>query len=110
MNKPFFVHFVLELKAASTTQNEENALLDKINGWLTQLNLVVVNECEHRFTPIGLSKVFILSTSHLALHTWPENTFAHIDLVCCDKNVTLDKVKDASNAFFGDSLLSLKQI
>jgi len=35
------------------------------------------------FSPKGITLVYILSESHLVIHTWPELGTAHIDLVTC---------------------------
>lgn len=41
----------------------------------------------HRFEPIGLSGVAILSESHLAVHTWPELGYAAVDAFTCGDHV-----------------------
>ena len=37
----------------------------------------------HRFSPQGVSGVVIIAESHLAIHTWPENNYAAVDLFTC---------------------------
>ena len=68
----------------------ENLGKTVING----LELTVVKKIDHKFEPVGRTLVYILSESHLAIHTWPEFSILHIDLVSC-KNTTVfdfDKV------------------
>ena len=43
----------------------------------------VVSECFHRFSPHGVSGVVVIAESHLAIHTWPEQGFAALDLFTC---------------------------
>jgi S-adenosylmethionine decarboxylase len=50
---------------------------------IKKLNLTVVNEFKHEFTQYGLTKVWILSQSHIIFHTWPEDRAIHIDLLTC---------------------------
>jgi S-adenosylmethionine decarboxylase proenzyme len=37
----------------------------------------------HRFEPGGVTGVLLLSESHLAIHTWPDQAFAAADLFTC---------------------------
>ena len=57
-----------------------------ING----LNLTVVKKIDNKFEPIGRTLVYILSESHLAIHTWPEFNTLHIDLVSCKESSAID--------------------
>ena len=43
----------------------------------------ILDQRVHHFTPQGLTYVAILSTSHLAIHTWPESCYAAIDVFSC---------------------------
>lgn len=49
------------------------------------LGLNVVKKIDNKFEPIGRTVIYILSESHLAIHTWPEYNILHIDLVSCKK-------------------------
>lgn len=37
----------------------------------------------HKFNPIGVSGVVIISESHLTIHTWPELGYAAVDVFTC---------------------------
>jgi S-adenosylmethionine decarboxylase len=39
----------------------------------------------HKFDPQGITGYALLSTSHIAIHTWPEFKYASIDVFACDK-------------------------
>lgn len=68
----------------------ESALLDDL-PYLEQTlnNIVIALGMEklafhfHRFEPHGITGVLLLSTSHLSIHTWPEHSFAALDLFTC---------------------------
>jgi S-adenosylmethionine decarboxylase proenzyme len=38
---------------------------------------------KHKFTPQGFTAVFMLSESHLSIHTWPEKGVAACDIFTC---------------------------
>jgi S-adenosylmethionine decarboxylase proenzyme len=45
--------------------------------------LHVLNSLEHRFEPVGLTYILLLSQSHLIVHTWPEYKTLILDLYVC---------------------------
>ena len=49
---------------------------------------------DHRFTPEGYTAVLMLEESHLAIHTWPENNYASIDLYSCNLQTNFQAVAD----------------
>lgn len=48
-----------------------------------EANLTVVESKFHKFHPIGISGICILSESHVTIHTWPEDGFVSIDAFTC---------------------------
>lgn len=43
----------------------------------------ILQECEHVFSPIGCTFLFLLSESHLSVHTFPEKNYISFDLYTC---------------------------
>lgn len=42
----------------------------------------------HQFTPQGITGILVLATSHLSIHTWPEENYASLDFYTCgDKEI-----------------------
>lgn len=41
----------------------------------------------HKFSPIGVSGVVIISESHLTIHTWPELGYAAVDIFTCGDKI-----------------------
>jgi S-adenosylmethionine decarboxylase len=41
----------------------------------------------HKFSPIGVSGVVIISESHLTIHTWPELGYAAVDIFTCGDRI-----------------------
>lgn len=52
-------------------------------GIINGLDLKVVKKIENQFEPVGRTLLYILSESHLAIHTWPEYNTIHVDLLSC---------------------------
>jgi S-adenosylmethionine decarboxylase len=47
----------------------------------------IVETVFHKFAPWGISGVVVIAESHLAIHIWPENRYAAIDVFTCGENV-----------------------
>lgn len=72
------------------------------------LELKVVKTVSHVFDPCGVTLIFILAQSHLAIHTWPESGLLHIDLVSCVKLNRKKTRKLLADIFSDMDLLSLE--
>ena len=64
---------------------DESKVKEIASALINKLGFTKVNEFVHPFTPYGLTLIYVLSESHLAIHTWPERKVLHIDLVTCSK-------------------------
>eukprot|EP00930_Biecheleria_cincta_P064026 TRINITY_DN4958_c0_g1_i1.p1 TRINITY_DN4958_c0_g1~~TRINITY_DN4958_c0_g1_i1.p1 ORF type:complete len:948 (-),score=153.90 TRINITY_DN4958_c0_g1_i1:130-2973(-) len=45
--------------------------------------LSVLGAVDHKFEPQGVTSMLLVSESHVTMHTWPEHSYAAIDLVSC---------------------------
>lgn len=51
----------------------------------------IVETVFHQFSPWGISGIVVISESHLAIHIWPENRYAAVDVFTCGTAVDLDR-------------------
>ena len=47
----------------------------------------IVDAIFHRFNPHGISGIVVIAESHLSIHTWPEYSFASVDIYTCGNKV-----------------------
>lgn len=45
--------------------------------------MLICGEVYKKFEPIGITYCLLLSTSHFAIHAWPEKQFMHVDIFVC---------------------------
>lgn len=88
-NKPYFRHFVIELEYPFEETDSLGWTKEKVELVLKKLNIQKIKSIEHLFRPQGASLVYIISSSHMAVHTWPENNYIHIELLTCSRNKKL---------------------
>jgi S-adenosylmethionine decarboxylase proenzyme len=55
-----------------------------LNEVISILDLHIVGETGHQFHPYGYTLAYLLSESHLTIHTYPEYRSAHLDIFCCN--------------------------
>ena len=54
----------------------------------------IVDSVFHRFNPHGVSGVVVIAESHLSIHTWPEYSYAAVDVFTCGNTVDPWKAHD----------------
>lgn len=104
-------HHVAELEGIEfDLLNNPQKLLETTQKAAASLNLTVVNSFVHRFEPHGLSLVLVLSQSHLAIHTWPEHGYLHMDMVTCSEGIDSESFEEALHNYFSPSTITSKKI
>ena len=78
-------HLICDFK-----QIENVELLNNIDGLKEMCKTIcmthdysILQQCEYSFTPIGCTFLFLLSESHLSVHTFPEKNYIAFDLYTC---------------------------
>ncbi len=82
---PTLHHAVIEGGGIAHESLEHKKVIERLEGFCKRLGLSIVQKLDHQFTPYGKSIVFVLEESHLAVHTWPEKGYIHVDIVTCSK-------------------------
>lgn len=69
-------------------------LFKKYEELLLCCNFKILNTIEHHFNPFGYTALFLLSESHLAIHTFPEHKKTYIELTSCVKSNFIKFIKE----------------
>lgn len=106
---PIISHFVIQVKfqhAYPDTIEYSDSLGKNL---ISALHLHVVEQIHHKFSPIGVTIAYILSTSHFTLHTWPEYEYIHFDILSCAL-MTKTQVEIAIRSLFRKNDIAWMQI
>jgi len=73
---------IKEIKNYELLNNSEKikTLLDNI---CEKYNYTILNKSEHQFQPQGLTMLYLLSESHISIHTFPEREYFALDIYTC---------------------------
>ncbi len=99
------IHLILDV--FDIPNNELLKYLDnnkqKLDTIIEKLTLTVVNESGYQFSPIGYTYAYVLSESHMTIHTYPEKNSCYIDIFCCNSSFNPDKAIDIIKGIFSSN-------
>jgi S-adenosylmethionine decarboxylase len=72
--------------------------------------LNVLGEIKHQFKPIGATILYLLSESHLSIHTYPERNYCAIDLYCCNPQINIGDILDTIYKYFNGNCVIMKKV
>ena len=88
-------------------QSTITEILDKI---VDRYHLNVVGKAIHQFQPFGVTGVYILSESHLSIHTFVEERKVALDLYTCKTFTETTSIINFIHSFFPNSKIKYKVI
>jgi len=96
-------HFILDLfdvknEIFSNNLSKSNYHIfdNYIRASLIKNKMTILNDQVHHFENLegAFTSLYLLSESHLSIHTWPENNFIAIDIFTCGDCETKNIVND----------------
>lgn len=106
-------HYLINIENIDPTNrylNNNNQLKILCNKIIKLGNLNVVNFSDYKFSPQGYTLVYLLSESHLSLHTWPEKNLIMMDLYCCNKKLKFQPIQNLLYKTFPKSTITINKI
>lgn len=91
---------IADLYDCSEVLDDIDAIKEAAHIAIDYVGANVVEECIHKFEPVGVTYFAIISTSHFSIHTWPEYGYAAIDIFSCKDNV-VDGIAQKLQELFG---------
>jgi len=81
-----------EAEAQKSPLNDMYKMLRMLQDIIKACDLTILNVAYHQFQPYGLTVLYLLSESHVSIHTWPElNRFA-IDVYSCREDYDTEPI------------------
>ncbi len=107
-NRPFVQHLVAELSGVDyQVLNSTDIIKGKLYIITDTINAKVLGVLCHKFN-IGVSVIFLISASHISVHTWPEKGYMHIDIVTSSEEVKVDLVEGNLKRQFAPSRIKIR--
>lgn len=103
------VQLIADLYDCSEMIDDTEAVREAAHKAIGYVGAQIVEECIHKFDPIGITYFAIISTSHFSIHTWPENQYAAIDIFSCRDEVA-DGIAQVLKDLFGAGNIRIQTI
>lgn len=82
--KKFGIHVIIDAWNCNFDSINDEVFLEKLFIESIKMgNMTLLNYNIHKFDPIGVSGIFLISESHLSFHSQPEYGYISIDMFTC---------------------------
>ena len=79
--------------------DDETLVRETARKAVASIGADIVEECLHKFQPIGVSYIAVITTSHFSVHTWPECGYAAVDVFSCAEGIPAQLADALAEAF-----------
>jgi len=77
-------HVLVELRDCNPAKLDDLPFIQKsLLGAAEAVGVTVIDHIFHQFSPQGVTGVVAIAESHLCIHTWPEYSYAAMDIFTC---------------------------
>jgi S-adenosylmethionine decarboxylase len=78
-------HMICDIKNIKNKEllNAPNLLIALLDYICQTYNYTILQKSQHVFEPQGFTTLYLLSESHISIHTFPENNYAAVDIYTC---------------------------
>lgn len=86
-------HLIIDLYGCDFDEiNSEKVISNYLDELVAILKTDIRKKIIYKFEPQGISAAYIISASHMTIHTWPEAGYAGIDIFTCTNSWDKEKI------------------
>ena len=74
---------IVDLYECKSSPDDMENLSATLESAVDKVGTRVIQRTTQKFSPTGVSVIFILAETHISLHTWPEYGYAALDIFIC---------------------------
>ena len=109
MPRPNYTHITIECQGCPPKLLNSGKRIRRALGAAAEAcSLHVVQEGMHRFRPHGITGYLLLKESHISIHTWPEHSFALVDVLSCSR-LDIDNLVNSLRVTLSPRTLAISQ-
>ncbi len=108
--KSIGVHLMWDIhKVESDIISYEKDIAPVMEHIISLTTLSIENYSSKQFEPVGVTSIYLLSESHLSIHTWPEHGYLAIDLFSCVP-IESDKITEYLKTLYQSEDVKMTQV
>ncbi len=86
-------HYLINFYGCEYSQiNSKKEIEDIFLSSIDKRRVKILHRFFYKFKPQGVTGFFLLSASHISIHTWPEKKYAAADIFTCIDKKTTEKI------------------
>jgi len=93
-------HLLVDYYDCESIYQSYHEIEKQLNKAIADCGGTIVKSTFHEFSPYGVTGVVVIAESHVALHTWPENGIACLDIFSCSLSLELNKLVENISEIF----------
>lgn len=83
---------VYDGKEENSPLNDIYKLMKMLQDIIKECELTILDVSYHQFKPFGITVLYLLSESHVSIHTWPESNKFALDVYSCKDGYSSDNI------------------
>jgi len=83
----------VEVELMTDDPPDETAVEKLIEMTAEEFDLTLFSVVTHKFEPHGVTALAVIGESHIAVHTWPENAFTHLQIFSCKELPGIESIR-----------------
>lgn len=103
------IQLIADLYDCTEIIDDTKAIKEAAHKAIEFVGAEIVEECIHKFEPVGVTYFAIISTSHFSIHTWTEYRYAAIDIFSC-KDEVVDGIAQVLKELFGAKQIVFRSV
>lgn len=92
-------HLLLDMIECEVDLDDLQAVEDVMTQAAEELGVVIREKMSHKFSPYGLTVIYIIAESHISYHSWPEYNSAFVDVFACSR-ISTEKSIEVFKKYF----------
>lgn len=109
--KALGVHVIAEFYDCDPTKLDGARYMDELLLRAARESGATILESScHQFSPQGVSGVVIISESHFTIHTWPEYSYAAVDIFTCGESINNEIALEILKEGMGAQMVSVTEL
>jgi S-adenosylmethionine decarboxylase len=101
-------HLMLSFLGCKVDLDDMTAIRNDMLKAIKAVGASIIGEAESKFSPHGVSIVFLLAESHASIHTYPEHDACFLDIFTCGRTLRIEAFSETLERLWRPERVSIE--
>jgi S-adenosylmethionine decarboxylase len=101
-------HLMLSFSGCQVDLDDLTAIRSDMMAAIEAVGASIIGQAESKFSPHGISIVFLLSESHASIHTYPEHNACFLDIFTCGRTLRIEAFSETLQRLWQPESVSME--